>query len=136
MNVNTLISTLKTLKLYDFAQSQVDEPMIQALYRCEFMEDAQNVVLVGRPGTGKTHLAPAIGVRAIQQHRYRVRFLSTIERVNALEKEKQEGKHGRIANRLMGADLAILDELGYLPFSQGSGALLFHLISKLYEKTS
>jgi DNA replication protein DnaC len=78
----------------------------------------------------------AIGVRAIQQHRYRVRFLSTIELVNALEKEKQKGKHGRFANRLMGDVLVILDELGYLPFSQSGGALLFHLISKLYEKSS
>jgi DNA replication protein DnaC len=121
---------------FDFAQSEVDEPLIQALYRCEFMEDVQNAVLVGGPGTGKTHLATAIGVQAIQQHRYRVRFLSAIELVNALEKEKQEGKHGRIANRLMSADLVILDELGYLPFSQSGGALLFHLISKLYEKTS
>lgn len=72
----------------------------------------------------------------IQQHRFRVRFLSTVELVNALEKEKLEGKQGRIANRLMSADLVILDELGYLPFSQNGGALLFHLITKLYEKTS
>ena len=63
-------------------------------------------------------------------------FLSTIELVNTLEKVKLEGKHGRIANRLMSADLVILDKLGYLPFSQSGGALLFHLISKLYEKTS
>ncbi len=52
---------------------------MRQLYRCEFMEDAQNAVLVGGPGTGKTHLATAIGVQAIQQHRYRVRFLSTID---------------------------------------------------------
>jgi len=85
---------------------------------------------------GKTHLATAIGVQAIQHHRLRVRFLSTIELVNQLEQEKQAGKPGRIANRLMHADLVVLDELGYLPFSQSGGALLFHLISKLYEKTS
>ncbi len=94
------------------------------------------MVLVGGPGTGKTHLATAIGVQAIQHHRQRVRFLSTIELVNALEQEKRLGQQGRIASRLIYSDLVVLDELGYLPFSQAGGALLFHLISKLYERTS
>lgn len=121
---------------FDFTQSVVDEALIKSLHQCEFIEDAQNVVLVGGPGTGKTHLATAIAVQAIQQHRYRVRFFSCIELVNTLEQEKQAGKQGRLANRLIYADLVILDELGYLPFSQIGSALLFHLISKLYEKTS
>jgi DNA replication protein DnaC len=121
---------------FDFAQSSVDEALIRSLHRCEFLDDAQNVVFVGGPGTGKTHLATAIAVQAIQHHHYRVRFLSTIELVNDLEQEKQHGKPGRIAKRLVHSDLVILDELGYLPFSQAGGALLFHLISTLYEKTS
>jgi DNA replication protein DnaC len=121
---------------FDFTQSVADEALVTSLHRCQFLEDAQNVVLVGGPGTGKTHLATAIGVQAIQHHRQRVRFLSTIELVNALEQEKQGGDQGRIANRLMHTDLVILDELGYLPISQAGGALLFHLISKLYERTS
>jgi DNA replication protein DnaC len=121
---------------FDFTESHADEALVRALHRCEFIDDAQNVVFVGGPGTGKTHLATAIGVQAIQHHRLRVRFLSTIELVNQLEQEKQTGRQGRIANRLTHADLVILDELGYLPFSQSGGALLFHLISKLYEKTS
>ncbi len=121
---------------FDFAESQVDEALVRSLHRCEFIDDAQNVVFVGGPGTGKTHLATAIAVQAIQHHRLRVRFLSTIELVNQLEQEKQAGKAGRLANRLVHADLVILDELGYLPFSQSGGALLFHLISQLYEKTS
>ena len=126
----------RDLSGFDFAESQADEALVRSLHRCEFIEDAQNVVLVGGPGTGKTHLATAIGVQAIQHHRLRVRFLPTIELVNQLEQEKQAGSPGRIANRLTHADLVILDELGYLPFSQSGGALLFHLISKLYEKTS
>lgn len=121
---------------FDFTQSSVDEALIKSLHRCDFMDDAQNIVLVGGPGTGKTHLATAIGIQAIQHHRYRVRFMPTIELVNALEQEKHTGNQGRLANRLMHTDLVILDELGYLPFSQAGGALLFYLISKLYEKTS
>ena len=93
-------------------------------------------MLIGGPGTGKTHLATAIGIEAIVHHHRRVRFLSTVELVNALEQEKLNGNQGRLANRFANADLIILDELGYLPFSQTGGALLFHLISKLYERTS
>ena len=93
-------------------------------------------MLVGGPGTGKTHLATAIGIQTVRQHRLRVRFFSTIELVNALEKEQAQGKAGQIALRLAHADLVILDELGYLPFTPSGSALLFHLISKLYERTS
>lgn len=88
------------------------------------------------PGTGKTHLATALGVQAIQHHQLRVRFISTLELVNALELEKRKDQTGRIASRLSGVDVVILDELGYVPFSQHGGALLFHLLAKLYEKTS
>ena len=121
---------------FDFSESSVNEDLVRSLHRCEFMDEAQNIVLVGGPGTGKTHLATAIGIQAIAHHRKRVRFLPTIELVNTLEQEKTEGKPGRLANRLAFTDLVILDELGYLPFSQSGGALLFHLMGKLYEKTS
>lgn len=93
-------------------------------------------MLIGGPGTGKTHIATALGVQAIEHHHRRVRFFSTVELVNALEHEKANGRSGQIANRLMYADMVVLDELGYLPFSASGGALLFHMLSKLYEKTS
>ncbi len=106
------------------------------MHRCEFMDKAQNVVLVGGPGTGKTHLATTIDVQAIQHHQKRIRLLSTNELVNQLELEKHIGKQGRMAHRRVHTDLVILDELGYLLFSQVGGDLLFHLISELYEKTT
>ncbi|MFP3519384.1 ATP-binding protein, partial [Pseudomonas sp. SIMBA_077] len=99
-------------------------------------ESAQNVVFIGGPGTGKTHLATSIGIDAIQNHAKRVRFFTTVELVNQLEAEKAAGKPGQLANRLMYVDAIVLDELGYLPFTQTGGALLFHLLSKLYERTS
>ena len=121
---------------FDFEASQVDPALIQKLADLSFTEDAQNVVLIGGPGTGKTHLATALGICGLTRHGKRVRFYSTVDLVNALEQEKAQGKAGRIALSLMRMDLVILDELGYLPFSQAGGALLFHLLSKLYEHTS
>lgn len=126
----------RDLASFDFSQSSVNEVMIRELHRCTFINDSHNVVFVGGPGTGKSHLATALAVQAIEHHLKRVRCFSTVELVNALEIEKANGKHGQIANRLLYADLVILDELGYLPFSQIGGSLLFHLISKLYERTS
>ena len=121
---------------FDFEASPVDQKVIHQLAEATFTEAAHNAVLVGGPGTGKTHLATAIGVAGIVRHGKRVRFYSTVDLVNALEQEKLQGKAGRIALSLQRMDLVILDELGYLPFSQAGGALLFHLLSKLYEHTS
>ena len=121
---------------FDFGQSRVDEKLIRELASAQFIDAAANVVFVGGTGSGKTHLATALGVDAITRHGKRVRFHSTVDLVNQLELEKAAGKHGRIAERLMHVDLIVLDELGYLPFSQAGGALLFHLLSKLYERTS
>ncbi len=121
---------------FDFSASPVDRKLIQQLADLAFTEPAHNAVLVGGPGTGKTHLATAIGVSGITRHGKRVRFYSTVDLVNALEQEKAHGRAGRIANSLLRMDLVILDELGYLPFSQAGGALLFHLLSRLYEHTS
>jgi DNA replication protein DnaC len=121
---------------FDFESSKVERRLIDQLAEMAFTEVAHNAVFIGGPGTGKTHLSTAIGVAGITRHGKRVRFYSTVDLVNALEREKAEGRAGRIAMTLMHMDLVILDELGYLPFSQAGGALLFHLLSKLYERTS
>lgn len=121
---------------FDFASSQVDQILVRQLATLAFTDTAQNAVFIGGPGTGKTHLATAVAVAGIVSKGKRVRFYSTVDLVNVLEREKREGKAGRTALSLMRMDLVILDELGYLPFSQVGGALLFHLLSKLYEHTS
>jgi DNA replication protein DnaC len=121
---------------FKYNESVVNEAQVRTLHGCEFLDETENIVFIGDPGTGKTHITTAIGVQAIVHYHRRVRFLSTIELVNARKLEKLNARQGRLANRLGHVDLVILDELGYLPFSQAGGALLFHLLSKLYERTS
>jgi DNA replication protein DnaC len=121
---------------FDFEVSPVDRALVHQLSDTSFTQQAHNVVLVGGPGTGKTHLATAMGIACITEHGKRVRFYSTVDLVNALEQEKAQGKAGRIAASLLRMDMVILDELGYLPFTQSGAALLFHLLSGLYEHTS
>lgn len=121
---------------FDFEASKVDQRLIEELATLAFAEEAHNVVFIGGTGTGKTHLATAMGVSGITDHSKRVRFYSTVDLVNLLEQEKAQGKAGKLAFSLLRMDLVILDELGYLPFSQAGGALLFHLLSKLYEHAS
>lgn len=126
----------KDLAGFDFASSEVNEAMVRQLQAGAFIDGADNIVLIGGPGTGKTHIASALGIQAVEHHRKKVRFFSTVDLVNALEQEKAANKAGQLAERLIRLDLVILDELGYLPFSPSGGALLFHLLSKLYEQTS
>lgn len=108
---------------FDFTASPVDRKLIQQLADLAFTEPAHNAVLVGGPGTGKTHLATAIGVSGITRHGKRVRFYSTVDLVNALEQEKAHGRAGRIANSLLRMDLVILDlcaALGYVELGEAA----------------
>lgn len=125
----------RDLTNFDWQESPLSVEQVRQLASGEYLESAHNLILVGGTGTGKTHLATALGVAAVEQGK-RVRFYNAVDLVNQLEKEKQGGKSGNLARQLMGVDGVILDELCYLPFPGSGGALLFHLISQLYEKSS
>lgn len=99
---------------FDFSHSEVNEALVLQLHRCEFLEDANNVVLVGGPGTGKTHIATALGVQAIEHHHRRVRFFSTVELVNALEEEKAQGKTRQVAQLIQDHQIHICKPVGHL----------------------
>ena len=101
---------------FDFDHAKVDRSLIMELADLSFTDAAHNVVLIGGTGTGKSHLATALGVSGITKHSKRVRFYSTVDLVNLLEQEKAAGKAGKLAFALMRMDMIILDELGYLPF--------------------
>ena len=120
---------------FDWSETALEKARIEQLATASFMGQADNLILVGGTGTGKTHLAIALAVAAIHLGK-RVRFYNAVDLVNQLEKEKQLGKTVSLGKRLCQTDAVIIDELGYLPFPQSGGALLFHLISQLYEKTS
>jgi len=125
----------KEIAGFDFAATPINEGLVRDLATGAFLASQRNAVLVGGTGTGKTHLAIAIG-RACVRAGARVRFYNTIDLVNRLEAETRAGRSGRIADHLWRLDLLILDELGYLPFALSGGQLLFHLVSRLYEQTS
>lgn len=125
----------KDLADFLFADSPVNESLIRGHYNGNFIEQARNLIFIGGTGTGKTHLAIAIGSHCVKLGN-RGRYFSVIDLVNQLEREKEQGKSGTLASRLARMDFVVLDELGYLPFSKAGGALLFHLISMLYERTS
>lgn len=125
----------RNLDSFDFTKAEVKEEQIRALHEGHFIDSKRNIVFVGGTGTGKTHLALSIGSQSVRNG-YKARFFNVVDLVNKLELEKMAGRTGSIAERLRGVQVVILDELGYLPFSQAGGALLFHLISQLYEKVS
>ena len=125
----------KDIDDFDFADTPVNETLVRDLATGAFVADQRNAVLIGGTGTGKSHLAIAIA-RALIRSGARGRFFNVVDLVNRLETEHRNGKQGRIADYLTRLDFVVLDELGYLPFAQAGGQLLFHLISRLYERTS
>ena len=129
------LPTAKELADFDFAASPVNEPLIRELATGGFLESKRNIVLVGGTGTGKTHLATATARSCIRKGA-RGRYFNVVDLVNHLEAEVRAGRQGRTADQLGRRDFVILDELGYLPFAQTGGQMLFHLMSRLYERTS
>lgn len=125
----------KEIEDFDFGTAAVNETLVRDLAGGAFIEQQRNIVLIGGTGTGKTHVAIAIA-RACIRRGARGRFFNVVDLVNKLEAETRAGRQGRIADQLTRLDFVVLDELGYLPFAQSGGQLLFHLISRLYERTS
>jgi DNA replication protein DnaC len=125
----------KDIDDFDFGGTTVNETLVRDLASGGFVASQRNIVLVGGTGTGKTHLAIAIARSCIRAG-LRGRFFDTVDLVNRLEAEARAGRQGRIADYLTRKDFAVLDELGYLPFAQAGGQLLFHLVSQLHERTS
>jgi DNA replication protein DnaC len=125
----------KDLEDFVFSGTPINEGLVRDLAGGEFLAQERNVVLVGGTGTGKTHLAIGIA-RACIRAGSRGRFYNVVDLVNRLEAETRAGRQGRMADYLSRMDFVVLDELGYLPFAQSGGQLLFHLISRLYEQTS
>ena len=125
----------KELEEFDFEVAEVNETLIRDLATGDFLDHQRNLVLIGGTGTGKTHLAVSIARACIRTGR-RGRFFNVVDLVNKLDAEARAERQGRTADLISRLDFLILDELGYLPFAQTGGQLLFHLISKLYERTS
>lgn len=127
--------TDKDLDRFQFQDTPINEMQVRTLYDGAFLADHTNIIMVGGTGSGKTHLAIAIARQSVRNGR-KARFFNVVDLVNQLEQEKLSGRGGKLAEHLARHDLVVLDELGYLPFSKSGGQLLFHLISKLYERTS
>lgn len=125
----------KEIEEFRFEDTQINETLVRDLAGGDFLAQQRNVVLIGGTGTGKTHLAVGIA-RACIHDGARGRFFNAVDLVNKLDIEARDDRQGRTADTLSRLDFLVLDELGYLPFAQAGGQLLFHLISRLYERTS
>lgn len=125
----------KEIADFVFDDTPINETLVRDLAAGGFLAHQRNVVLIGGTGTGKTHIAVAIA-RTLIRAGTRGRFFNVVDLVNKLEADARAGRQGRLADHLSRLDFVVLDELGYLPFAQAGGQLLFHLISRLYEQTS
>jgi len=130
------LPVLKTLDTFDFdAGHGLSRDDVLELFECRFVPEHSNVVLVGGVGTGKTHLAIALGLSCCQRS-YRVRFTTAAELTNYLVEAKCDGRLSRALDRMARFDVVILDELGYVPFDKQGADLLFSFIAKVYERRS
>ena len=129
------LPVVKDIDAFVFEGTPVNEGLVRLLHAGSFLAAQRNIVLVGGTGTGKTHLAIAITASVVRAGA-RGRYFNTVDLVTRLEEETRVGKAGALAAQLARLDLVVLDELGYLPFARSGGQLLFHLVSKLYERTS
>jgi DNA replication protein DnaC len=125
----------KDIDEFAFDGTPINETLVRDLAGGSFLAQQRNLVLIGGTGTGKTHLAVGIA-RACIRGGARGRFFNVVDLVNKLEAEARAGCQGRMADYLARMDFIVLDELGYLPFAQPGGQLLFHLVSRLYEQSS
>ncbi len=127
---------LKTLDAFDFtAQPELDKDAVLELATCDFVDDRANAVLLGGVGTGKTHLAIALGMACCQQGR-RVRFITAAELTTALIEAKAADRLSRKLEHFARFELVILDELGYVPFDRVGADLLFSFVTRVYERRS
>ena len=126
----------KTLDTFNFeAQPSVNKVLISELLRCEYIDKRENILMMGNPGTGKTHLATALGMEACARGK-KVCFWRATELVTTLMEAREDRQLTRLRGRLAKLDLLILDELGYVPASKVGAELLFDIISMAYERTS
>ena len=127
---------IKVIDTFDFkAQPSINEPLIRELLRGEYVGRKENILLVGNPGTGKTHLATALAFAACSQGR-KVRFYTVMDLVTELMESQDERRLQRLQKQMRGLELIVLDELGYVPFSKARAELLFEVISHAYEYQS
>jgi DNA replication protein DnaC len=127
---------VKTIDTFDFkAQGSVNEPLVRELLRGDYIKNRENVLLIGNSGTGKTHLATALGFSACAQGN-RVRFTTVTQLVTDLIESREDRQLKRLIKQLERTQVLIMDELGYVPFSKAGAELLFDVVSRAYERQS